>query len=224
MVRARATNMGAALTQHTRNPIETTRAQLGKPDNRNNTRKRLHTNSETNIFPHFSNRKNAYVMIPPTYKDIKTWKDAINWVTSLDTEYILIDLETDPHNTIRYAFTPIRQRQYQLLAFYDNIYLYQRDYTGATISYEPINITYTYSDLIPQNMETKNDPNSTIRNSAILPEHEHPRRVSFWHGLIYDDSANRQLHGIFHCENHEQPPQRDHNTGRLSQPDHSPAK
>ena len=118
--------------------------------------------TQDNIFPHFSNRENAYVMIPPTYKDVKTWKDAINWVTSLETEYILIDLETDPHNTIKYAFTTIRQKDYQLLAFYDNIYLYQRNYTGATISYEPINLTYTYADLIPQNMRQRDDPNSTI--------------------------------------------------------------
>ena len=101
-------------------------------------------------------------MIPPTYKDVKTWKDAINWVTSLETEYILMDLETDPHNTIRYAFTPIRQRNYQLLAFYDNIYLYQRNYTGTTISYEQVNLTYTYADLIPQHMRKLDDPNSTI--------------------------------------------------------------
>ena len=118
--------------------------------------------TQDNIFPHFSNRQDSYVMIPPTYKDVKTWKDAINWITRLETEYILMDLETDPHNTIRYAFTPIRQRNYQLLAFYDNIYLYQRNYTGATISYELINHTYTYSDLIPQHMNEHEDPNSTI--------------------------------------------------------------
>ena len=118
--------------------------------------------TQDNLFPHFSNRENAYVMIPPTYKDVKTWKDAINWVTSLETEYILIDLETDPHNTIRYAFTPIRQRNYQLLAFYDNIYLYQRNYTGTTIRYELVNLTYTYADLIPQHMRELDDPNSTI--------------------------------------------------------------
>jgi len=118
--------------------------------------------TQDNIFPHFSNRRDAYVMIPPTYKDVKTWKDAINWITRLETEYILIDLETDPHNTIRYAFTPIRQRNYQLLAFYDNIYLYQRNYTGVTISYEPVNLTYTYADLIPQHMKELDDPTSTI--------------------------------------------------------------
>jgi len=161
-------------------PIETTRTQrLNQiieiiPENAS-------ILTQDNIFPHFSNRENAYVMIPPTYKDIKTWKDAINWVTSLETEYILIDLETDPHNTIRYAFTPIREKNYQLLAFYDNIYLYQRDYKGATISYEPINITYTYSDLIPQNMETKNDPNSTI-GTVLSYQNMSIQTSTLWYG------------------------------------------
>ena len=118
--------------------------------------------TQDNLFPHFSNRQEAYVMIPPTYKDVKTWKDAIDWVTRLEPEYILMDLETDPHNTIRYAFTSIRQGEYQLLAFYDNVYLYKRDYTGEAITYEPFNITYTYNDLIPQNMRQQKDPNSTI--------------------------------------------------------------
>jgi len=120
--------------------------------------------TQDNIFPHFSNRLDGYVMIPSTFKDVKTWKDAITWITSIETDYILIDLETDPHNTMRYAFSIVRQQDYQLLAFYDNIYLYKKGYTGDIISYEPINQTYTYNDLIPQNMKTINDPTSSTGN------------------------------------------------------------
>lgn len=137
--------------------------------------------TQDNLFPHFSNRQEAYVMIPPTYKDVKTWKDAINWVTRLEPEYILIDLETDPHNTIRYAFTSVRQGNYQLLAFYDNVYLYKRDYTGETITYEPLNITYTYNDLIPQNMHKKNDQNSTI-GTVLAYQNMSIQTRTLWYG------------------------------------------
>ncbi len=137
--------------------------------------------TQDNLFPHFSNRANAYVMVPPTYKDIKTWKDAITWITSLDAEYILVDLETDPHYTIRYAFTPIRQRDYTLLAFYDNIYLYQKNYAGAPISYEPVNITYTYSDLIPQNMQTMRDPTSTT-GTILVYQNMSIQTNTLWYG------------------------------------------
>lgn len=137
--------------------------------------------TQDNLFPHFSNRLEAYVMIPPTYKDVKTWKDAINWVTALETEYILLDLKTDPHNTIKYAFTPIRQRNYQLLAFYDNIYLYKLNYTGEAISYEPFNVTYTYNDLIPQNMRQTHDPHSTI--GTVLTYHNMSIQTkTLWYG------------------------------------------
>ena len=137
--------------------------------------------TQDNLFPHFSNRQEAYVMIPPTYKDVKTWKDAINWVTGLEPEYILIDLETDPHNTIKYAFTSIRQGNYQLLAFYDNVYLYKRDYTGEAITYEPFNITYTYNDLIPQNMKQQNDLNTTI--GTVLTYHNMSIQTrTLWYG------------------------------------------
>lgn len=137
--------------------------------------------TQDNLFTHFSNRLKAYVMIPPTYRDVKTWKDAILWVTRLEPEYILIDLETDPHNTIRYAFTPIRQGNYQLLAFYDNIYLYKRDYTGEAITYEPFNVTYTYKDLIPQNMMKHLDPNSTI-GTVLAYQNMSIQTRTLWYG------------------------------------------
>ena len=137
--------------------------------------------TQDNLFPHFSNRLDAYVMVPPTYKDVKTWKDAINWVTRLEPEYILMDLETDPHNTIRYAFTPIRQKNYQLLAFYDNIYLYKHNYAGEAITYEPFNVTYTYNDLIAQNMHQTKDPNSTI-GTILTYQNMSIQTRTLWYG------------------------------------------
>ncbi len=137
--------------------------------------------TQDNLFPHLLNRLNAYVMIPPTFKDVKTWKDAINWITGLKTDYVLIDLETDPHNTIKYAFSPIRQNNYRLLAFYDNIYLYKLDYEGETISYEPINRTYTYSDLIPQNMKTIRDPTSTT-GTILAYQNMSLQTRTLWYG------------------------------------------
>ncbi len=161
-------------------PVETTRTQylnqiidMVPPD--------ASVLTQDNLFSHFSNRLDAYVMVPPTYKDVKTWKDAITWITGLEPEYILMDLETDPHNTIRYAFTPIRQKNYRLLAFYDNIYLYKRDYEGEAITYELYNVTYTYNDLIPQNMKQVTDPTGTV--GTVLTYHNMSIQThTLWYG------------------------------------------
>ena len=113
--------------------------------------------TQDNLFPHLSNREHAYVMVPSTFKDVATWKNAINWITSLETEYVFIDMETDPHDTVKYLLDIVKRGEYGLVSFHDNVYLYRRDYTTVPVSYEPINITYTSLELIPQNMRAVTD-------------------------------------------------------------------
>ncbi|MCD6360179.1 MAG: DUF2079 domain-containing protein, partial [Armatimonadetes bacterium] len=137
--------------------------------------------TQDNLFPHFSNRLDAYVMVPSTYKDVKTWKDTINWLNGLTPEYVLMDLETDPHNTIKYAFSIVQKGNYRLLAFYDNIYLYKRNYTGAVIRYEPINQIYTYNNLIIQNMKPTPDPTSST-GTALVYHNNSIQTRTLWYG------------------------------------------
>jgi uncharacterized membrane protein len=113
--------------------------------------------TQDNLFPHLSSRENAYVMVPSTFKDVATWKNAIGWITSLETEYILIDMETDPHDTVKFLLDIVKRGEYGLVSFHDNVYLYRRGYETNPVSYEPINITYTSIELIPQNMKVVTD-------------------------------------------------------------------
>jgi hypothetical protein len=96
-------------------------------------------------------------MVPSTFKDVATWKNAIGWITSLETEYILIDMETDPHDTVKFLLDIVKRGEYGLVSFHDNVYLYRRGYETNPVSYEPINITYTSIELIPQNMKVVTD-------------------------------------------------------------------
>ena len=118
--------------------------------------------TQDNLFPHLSNREHAYVMVPSTFKDVATWKNAISWITSLETEYVLIDMETDPHDTAKYLLDIVKRGEYGLVSFHDNAYLYMRDYQTTPVSYEPINITYTSTELIPQNMKAMTDITGSI--------------------------------------------------------------
>ena len=71
--------------------------------------------TQDNLFPHLSNREHAYVMVPSTFKDVATWKNAIGWITSLETEYVLIDMETDPHDTVKFLLDIVKRGEYGLV-------------------------------------------------------------------------------------------------------------
>ena len=137
--------------------------------------------TQDNFFPHFSNRGNAYVMVPSTYRDVQTWKKAINWVMGLEAEYILIDLETDPHNTIRYAFTIAKKKGYGLQAYFDNVYLYSLGYAGQPQKYEGVNIVYSVYDLVPQNMVYVEDAGSTM-GTILVFENTSIASKTLWYG------------------------------------------
>jgi hypothetical protein len=137
--------------------------------------------TQDNLFPHLSNREHAYVMVPSTFKDVATWKNAIGWITSLETEYVLIDMETDPHGTVKFLLDIVKRGEYGLVSFHDNVYLYRRDYRTAPVSYEPINITYTSIKLIPQNMKAVTDKTgSTGRVLAYM--NTSIRSRTLWYG------------------------------------------
>ncbi len=118
--------------------------------------------TQDNLFPHVCGRGEAYVMVPATFRDVKTWKSAITWITTRNTEYILMDFETDPHGTCKYLLDIARRESYGLVSFYDNVYLYQRGFQGKPIQYEMVNLTYPVSELVPQNMVSVPEANTTF--------------------------------------------------------------
>ena len=81
--------------------------------------------TQDNIFPHVSNRLDAYVMVPEIAQDPETWRRANKILWTLDADCILIDERTDPHGTYRHALILVEETgAYTLEASYDTIQLY----------------------------------------------------------------------------------------------------
>ena len=137
--------------------------------------------TQDNIFPHVSDRLEAYVMVPEIAQDPETWRRANSTLMALRTDYILLDMETDPHGTAKTAFHIVARGNYSLLAFYDNIYLYQMGGGSAPLLYEPMSATYGPRDLIPMNAEIIRDPNSTT-GEAIRYLDMNRKSSTIWYG------------------------------------------
>jgi hypothetical protein len=137
--------------------------------------------TQDNIFPHVSNRLDAYVMVPEIAQDPETWRRANSTLMALRTDYILLDMETDPHGTAKTAFHIVAHGNYSLLAFYDNIYLYQLGGRPTPLLYEPMSATYGPRDLIPMNAEIMREPNSTT-GEAIRYVDMHRKSGTIWYG------------------------------------------
>ena len=105
----------------------------------------------------------------------------MSWITTRDTEYILMDLESDPHGTEKYMLDIARQEGYSLVSFYDNVYLYRKGYDSPPLQYELVNITYSVYELVPQNMKMVPDPNSTLGAVYIFHNRSIPQKT-LWHG------------------------------------------
>lgn len=137
--------------------------------------------TQDNIFPHVSSRLNAFVMIPATFQDMQTWKKAYDYMMNLKTEYILIDLERDPHGTASLAFKTIQENNYGLVSFFDNIYLYKINYTQEPIYYIRIDQTYNWKDLLTENAKTTTD--ETARYQKIITYHNKSlKSTTIWYG------------------------------------------
>lgn len=137
--------------------------------------------TQDNLFPHLSCRENAYVMIPSTFRDVKTWKNAMTWITTRETEYILMDLESDPHGTGKYLLDIAKREHYDLVSFYDNTYLYKKGHNADPIQYEPVNITYSVKELVLQNMKEKPSENTTYGFVSYFYNRTLNSRT-LWHG------------------------------------------
>ena len=68
-----------------------------------------------------------------------------------------------------------------MVSFHDNVYLYRRDYETKPVSYEPINITYTSIELIPQNMKAVTDKTGS-NGRALAYMNTSIRSRTLWYG------------------------------------------
>ena len=137
--------------------------------------------TQDNIFPHVSNRLDAYVMVPEIAQDPETWRRANSTLMALRTDYILLDMETDPHSTAKTAFHIVAGGNYSLLAFYDNIYLYERGNRSTPLLYEPISAAFGPRDLILQNAEIVGEPTSSTGETIHYVDMSRKSRT-VWYG------------------------------------------
>jgi hypothetical protein len=137
--------------------------------------------AQDNLFPHVSNRLDAYAIAPQIDLDAETWRKAMNITLGVRADYIAVDLETDPHGTAEDAFALVKLHNYSLQAFFDNVYLYGLEPPDGPPLYEPLNRTYTCLDLITMNGAATPDPTATSGASIAYVNTTHRSRT-IWYG------------------------------------------
>ncbi|HEX9914774.1 MAG TPA: DUF2079 domain-containing protein [Candidatus Bathyarchaeia archaeon] len=137
--------------------------------------------AQDNLFPHVSNREHAYVIVPEIALDPETWRRAMNITAGLHTDYIAVDLETDPHGTAETAFTLVKLYNYSLHSYFYNVYIYGLAPPDGQAVYEPLNETYTHLDLITMNGRAVPDPTAPSGAAIVYVNMTHRTRT-IWYG------------------------------------------
>lgn len=90
--------------------------------------------TQNNIFPHFSNRLNAYVLPLPSAMEFAPNEMSL-YVNQLlnRSDFVLIDVKTDVYNASDLIFGRIKTIDFGLLAHKDYVFLYKRGYQGDPI-------------------------------------------------------------------------------------------
>ena len=90
--------------------------------------------TQNNIFPHFSDRLNAYVCPLPHAIDYAP-EDMVVYVDQLisKSEYVLLDLRTDLYEASDIIYSRIWKMDFGLFAVQDDIYLFKRGYKGEPV-------------------------------------------------------------------------------------------
>jgi len=139
--------------------------------------------TQSNIFPHVSNRINAYAI--PIIHQIWIGKASqfLNFTGELlnKVEYILVDFNSDPISS-RLVFSLMQEnQQFKVFASADQIILFKKNYEGDALILSPYRATFTHNNFILYSGEVIEDSNSTsgsvmhfYGNSTISP--------MFWYG------------------------------------------
>jgi uncharacterized membrane protein len=132
------------------------------------------------IFPHVSNRANAYVVMPQLQGDTPTWEKAAALISSLETTYVLVDLKADPVIGTILLSHVIQKGTYGLYASDDRILLFKQFYSGEPILFQPILVQYDFRNLV-NNGKIVEDP--TSKSGKILYHEATPgSQGTFWYG------------------------------------------
>lgn len=137
--------------------------------------------TQDNIFPHVSNRLDAYVVVPKIHGETPTWQNATHFILSLNTTYVLMDLKSDPYISIIMLSDIIDKKDYGLYASADKILLFKRFYVGKPIVFQPICIWYDHQSLIIGSGDILDD-SSSVSGEVLCHKATNPRLGTFWYG------------------------------------------
>jgi uncharacterized membrane protein len=135
--------------------------------------------TQDNIFPHVSNRANAYVIMPQIQGDTPTWEKAAAFISSLETTYVLIDLKSDPSIGMILLSHVIQEGTYGLYASADRILLFKQFYVGEPVLYQPILVEYDFRNLVNDG-KIVDDP--TSKSGEVLYHDATSGQGTFWYG------------------------------------------
>lgn len=90
-----------------------------------------------NIFPHFSSRADAYVYPLPWMIQEYNCTELQNYIDGLfmKSDYVMTDNATDPYTTGLILSEIHSFEEYGLYAYGDGIYLFEKNYTGGTLTF-----------------------------------------------------------------------------------------
>jgi uncharacterized membrane protein len=142
--------------------------------------------TQNNIFPHVSNRLNAYTIPSPTWGRHfeRIAKELLLNLTRLDIEFVLLDLKADVDSvaaakTILKDFV-FRNCNYGLYAASDGVLLFKRGYTGRPIFVQLI-FVYNFNNIVLHSGHIVKAHNST---SPFVLYHDvnDEANTTFWFG------------------------------------------
>jgi len=138
--------------------------------------------TQNNIFPHVSNRPNAYVVFSKIHGQTPTWQNATRFILSLNTTYVLLDLKSEPYVGQVMLSNVIEKKEYGLYASADKILLFKRFYVGKPCLFQPIRIHYDYQNLLAGSGEIVDDTSSVSGKVLYHKSTSQRSNICFWYG------------------------------------------
>lgn len=136
--------------------------------------------TQDNIFPHVSDRSDAYVVMPQIQGDTPLWKKAAQFILGLNTTFVLVDLKMDAYIAVILLSNTIAKNEYGLYAYADKILLLERYYVGKPVFFQPILMRYDYKSL-QNNAQVSDDPTS-VSGKVLCHRATSPSQNTFWFG------------------------------------------
>jgi uncharacterized membrane protein len=124
--------------------------------------------THNNLFPHFSNRINAYAM--PSIDPIISGKfaECANFTKEIlgKVDYVLVDIKSDPFASSMVFSLMQEYYDFKVLVSADGVVLFKKGFQGNAIILAPYEARYEYSDLSLYSGEVIRVPNSS--SSLVL--------------------------------------------------------